>query len=436
MSDTTFSSGTVITSAWLQDVNDTVYFSPSDTPTSNLLSYQIPWATYRGSGSDDTSALQALLTAGYNVLVSGTILANNLTAATDGQRIRASGRARIIKNANGPLITFSGADQEVEGVEFRGELSTPGYTGHNVVATGNNFRFINSGSRWAFGHALVLEGDSPLVLGTCDIIQTANGSTSYDIYCGVVGTAKLYGRIIGIRTTQSTGGIYCLNTGSFSVTACQFGKLVIAQDVSPPSGVNGGNFTGNRILGDTTVGISNSAFSGNTFSNVAVTFSSGTSGHSFSAANVLSSSATLTDSSNNSNIVDNRKTTPQTYTCSWTGATTDPVIGNGSLLAYYTTEGKKTTVSIRMVAGSTTTFGSGAWYFSLPTTPTANIPCIGQAQALDSGTNFRVGAVQSMTDSTARCIVTFDSDTASADSTRPFTWTTGDTLWLSLVYWS
>lgn len=434
--DTTFINGTVIASSWLNDVNNAVYFKPASSPPSTRIDYHIPWVTYRGTGVSDSAALQSLLTAGYNVQIRGTVLANNLIVPNAGQRLHGVGQARVIKDSNGPLITFSADDQEASGIEFRGDAATPVFTGVNVRSTGENFRFINSGSRWAHGHALVLEGGSPLVLGTCDIIQTANGSTSYDIYAGVGGVAKLYGRILGIKTSQASGGIYLLNTGSFSVTSSQFGKLTIAQDGTPPVGVNGGNYLGNRILGTTVVGTSSSTFSANTFSNVSITFASGTSGHSFTKSNVLSNSAVLVDNSNVSNVVDNRKVPPNPYVCSWTGATTNPSIGNGTITSYVSTEGKQTTVQVTINMGTTTTFGSGQWYFSLPVSPNTSIPCIGQAQALDNGTNFRIGTVQTLLDGSARCILTFDSDAGAASSTRPFSWATGDALSFTLTYWS
>lgn len=56
------------------------------------------------------------------------------------------------------------------------------------------------------------------------------------------------------------------------------------------------------------------------------------------------------------------------YTPSWTGTTTNPVIGNGSLTGRYTTMGSHVTVYVKMTAGTTTTFGSGAWIISLPVT--------------------------------------------------------------------
>ena len=57
-----------------------------------------------------------------------------------------------------------------------------------------------------------------------------------------------------------------------------------------------------------------------------------------------------------------------TYTPTWTAATTNPAIGNGTLTGYWQQINKTIIGRIKMVAGSTTTFGTGTWYFALPTT--------------------------------------------------------------------
>lgn len=57
------------------------------------------------------------------------------------------------------------------------------------------------------------------------------------------------------------------------------------------------------------------------------------------------------------------------YTPDWTAVTTPPALGNGSLTGQYIQVGSLVWVTISLVAGSTTTFGSGQYRFSLPVTP-------------------------------------------------------------------
>lgn len=419
MADTTFSSGTVIASDWLNDVNNVIYNT---------------YTHFFSTGGDDTVALQALITSGKNIKIVGSVYANNLSVSTNGQHIVGVGRAQIIKNANGPLITFSAANQRAESLEFRGDASTPTYTGHNVVSTADNFQFIHCGSRWAYGTALVLQGGNPLVLGQMDIIQSSLLGSSYDIDCGVDGSVKLYGRIFGIYTSQNTGGIRLTDTGSWSVGQSQFASLTLQYGGSGfLSGSNGGSFLGNRITGDVSVGISSALFSSNLVGGNTVTFVVGTSGHSFDDSNAVSNSTTITDNSNNSNIIDTRQIPLTAYTPTWTGSVSDPTLP-ATLAGYYTKRGRVVTVALRLVCDGSTTYGSGTYYFSLPFIPSTSVKFLGTALILDASVNYRIGAVETLLDGTARCQITVDSDTGQVGSTRPMTWATGDTLAFSLTY--
>lgn len=67
------------------------------------------------------------------------------------------------------------------------------------------------------------------------------------------------------------------------------------------------------------------------------------------------------------------------YTPTWTANTTNPVIGNGTITGAYRQAGKHVSFRIVIVAGSTTTWGSGAYRFSYPVAP------------LDSTTNSNPG---------------------------------------------
>jgi hypothetical protein len=78
-------------------------------------------------------------------------------------------------------------------------------------------------------------------------------------------------------------------------------------------------------------------------------------------AEVPSYDITDTGTNNDIKIKGNRS-----YTCAWTGSVSDPVLGNGVLKAHHSRNGTNIKVIIDLVIGSTTTFGSGAWRFSLP----------------------------------------------------------------------
>lgn len=384
--------------------------------------------------ADSSAAIQQAINVGKAVLFyDGSYLANNLTQSADYQRFFAFGNVRIIKNANGALLTCAGDEVELQGIAFRGDASSPTYTGDGVVMTGENPRIINCGARWFSGRALKCTGNGAQIVGTCDIYQTTDSSgTGYDIELGVSGTATLYHRVLGVKSSQSTGGIKMTDTGSASVEASQFGKLTISAGTTP-SGVNGGNIFGNRILGNISVGLSSAAFAANTIGAVTVTFESGTSGHAFDESNVVAVGATLTDDSTASNIVDLRQVAPQAYTPTWTAASVNPTLGDGTLVGLASKRGRVVTVQLRLIAGTTTTFGTGVWYFSLPFVPSTTQQAVGAAHAVDSGTTNVVGVCETLTDGTARMQVYFDAANA-AGAAVPFTWASGDVLVATLTY--
>lgn len=57
------------------------------------------------------------------------------------------------------------------------------------------------------------------------------------------------------------------------------------------------------------------------------------------------------------------------YTPSWTAATTNPSVGNGSLVGAVRQMGSLVHFRLLLTAGSSTTFGSGAWKMTLPVIP-------------------------------------------------------------------
>lgn len=122
----------------------------------------------------------------------------------------------------------------------------------------------------------------------------------------------------------------------------------------------------------------------------------------------------------------------------WTGSTTNPVIGNGVFAHRYRQVGKTVWWQGIMVAGSTTTFGSGFWQLAWPVTPSSAASTFGKvlgvAFAQDSSAgNSYMGAIKSNTTSAARLI--FGSPaTSDVTPTVPFTWANGDRFTWSITY--
>lgn len=121
------------------------------------------------------------------------------------------------------------------------------------------------------------------------------------------------------------------------------------------------------------------------------------------------------------------------YNPTWTGAATNPAIGNGSIVGRYMRHGKRVTVTISVAAGSTTTFGSGFWSFSLPFTADTTLSSIGSAQIADSSAPMVYTGNVILLSSTTLAVYSHNTNTP-VGAAVPMTWANLDTLRLTLTY--
>jgi len=272
----------------------------------------------KGDGvTDDTAAIQAGIDTGNSLYFpDGNYRVSGLTQSTNFQRLFALGKVFLVKNGNGPILTSSANFVELNGFLFNGT----GYTGDNLVFNGSNARLINCSSIGAAGRALKITGSNSEVIGTAGSYTTTDATaTGYDIELGVSGTATLYHRIIGVLSTQATGGILMTDVGGVTIQAGQWGKITINSGTSP-AGVNGGNIIGNRILGDVVIGLPNCNLTGNTFANQTVTFAAGTSQCTFDKSNIANS-VTVINNGNSNNVIERQTSTGTTMNLTYGGNT-------------------------------------------------------------------------------------------------------------------
>lgn len=151
----------------------------------------------------------------------------------------------------------------------------------------------------------------------------------------------------------------------------------------------------------------------------------------------LATGSTITDNStatgNNVNEVHDGYYTPSMQ---WKGDTTDPVIGNGSITTRVYRSGRKLKVDVALAIGSTTTFGSGAWYFQLPApfnSWVAKAGVVGTARIFDSGTTYYAG-IPVMSAGSGRIYLWLDNSSSNVNPAAPMTWANGDTLTFSIEY--
>ncbi|MCX4543764.1 hypothetical protein [Streptomyces sp. NBC_01565] len=128
----------------------------------------------------------------------------------------------------------------------------------------------------------------------------------------------------------------------------------------------------------------------------------------------------------------------QNYTPSWTAVTTNPVLGNGSLSGRYMRDGSTVNFSIKITAGSTTTFGSGPWSLTLPTAAANNIDMLGKTFVGDSSAGtaaYSQGpAYIAAGGTTVSPYAGGANSTGIVSSLNPQTWANGDRLWISGTY--
>lgn len=117
------------------------------------------------------------------------------------------------------------------------------------------------------------------------------------------------------------------------------------------------------------------------------------------------------------------------FTPVWEAATTNPTLGNGTITGRMTRDGRRANFVIELTMGSTTTFGTGAYSFKLPSPYDAWTVrrSIGNVRALDSGTNFRTGVAITVTGVFSVSLYS-DAGTAAWGPTNPFTFAVNDTI--------
>jgi len=114
----------------------------------------------------------------------------------------------------------------------------------------------------------------------------------------------------------------------------------------------------------------------------------------------------------------------------WTATGTNPALGNGTLTGRYSQVGKTVSYEILLLAGSTTTFGSGIYVFSLPVDRKNSAwGAVGSAYATTGGTRW-AGIVSGVGWTT----VTANFGSAEMSPTVPGTFASGNRLSLTGMY--
>lgn len=121
------------------------------------------------------------------------------------------------------------------------------------------------------------------------------------------------------------------------------------------------------------------------------------------------------------------------FSTTWAGSVTNPAIGDGTLAALYHVVDRMVHFSVSMTAGTTTTFGTGFWTFSVPIAlGGSDLP--GVARAVDTGVLNYPGIV---TFASATTLNMLDDNTGVQWSvSTPFVWGSTDVGIVSIWYQS
>jgi hypothetical protein len=126
--------------------------------------------------------------------------------------------------------------------------------------------------------------------------------------------------------------------------------------------------------------------------------------------------------------INNRVSKLYSYTPVWTAATTNPTLGNGTLVGQYRRVGKRVFGAINVTIGSTTSVGTGSQSFTLPFPVTNNMSYVCYAIAKKASTSSTYIALGLMQNGTSSFILQLGQAAGGWTATQPFgaAWATGD----------
>ncbi len=119
------------------------------------------------------------------------------------------------------------------------------------------------------------------------------------------------------------------------------------------------------------------------------------------------------------------------YVPVWTASGTNPVINNGTIEGWYIVIGKTCFVRGNISMGSTTTFGTGEWYVSMPVTAVHADAILMTVTLLDNGSAWynaimAGGRAGFNTKSPIQYVNIVNGTANDVNAAQPFTWTSGD----------
>lgn len=123
-----------------------------------------------------------------------------------------------------------------------------------------------------------------------------------------------------------------------------------------------------------------------------------------------------------------------TWVPTWSGSTTNPVLNNGTMVGRYLQVGKTVSFKINLTMGSTTTYGSGAYGWTLPIAPHSDAAAAAVLVDVSAASRYTAAAWLTAGSGVFRLLSAVATGHAGVAGTVPFTFANTDQIIISGTY--
>lgn len=338
----------------------------------------------------------------------------------------------INKGANGAVFSL-GKNSYLQDLYIDGKGAT--YTGVNITvpytAEFEGYQLIeNCWIVFSESYAITFAAMAGFGSKVVNCTLSVRNNTVECIQWPAEGTNKHGNRSVINCTAGSGSLIDCGNAENGFIIGCTSGDGNSLASIKFGSASQKIMVLGNRMAATTGITIDGDAhtFIGNVCGGAVTLASGATDCH--IAGNVVVGG--ITDSSGQHNQVDRPLAS---YAGAWTGASSNPAVENGTAYYFSIREGGLITLFIGVTMGSSTTYGSGAWRFSVKEPCSGSVNAIGHALMYDSdATKYYTGTAKIDGGGTYLTIAPDEGTSGDVSETVPFTWASGDFIRLQITY--